>query len=153
MTNPLVATSGLLMLLAAPSAVPEGEAWRSAVAMLGQQQPTMHVPRVTVTSTTIILRSARPPAEMVEKKAGDCVKADRLQGFTVNRFDSVDLLLKDGSQLRARLARDCPALGFYSGFYIRRTKDGKICARRDYFRSRSGRACSVDGFTALVPAR
>lgn len=139
MLNPLASASGLLLLLA-PAAQPV------------QQRATVHVPRVTVTTTTIILRSPRPPA-MAEKKADDCIKVEKLVGFTVNRFDSVDLLLKDGSQLRARLGARCPALGFYQGFYVKPHSDKKMCAGRDAFRSRSGRSCSIQSFAKLVPAR
>lgn len=150
MFNPLVAASGLLLLLvpAASTETREGQPAPSA----RQRQATVHVPRVTVTSTTIIMRTPRR-IRVIEKKADDCVKIEQLSGFTVNRFDSVDLILKDGSLLRAKLGKDCPALGFYSGFYVRPQKDKKLCAKRDAFRSRSGRACSIEGFASLVPAR
>lgn len=150
MLNPLLAASGLLLLLA-PAAQPVASPWDMAGRAF-QQHATVHVPRVTVTTTTIILRTSRPPA-MVEKKADDCVKVEKLAGFTVNRFDSVDLLLKDGSQLRARLGARCPALGFYSGFYVKPNPDKKICAGRDAFRSRNGRSCGIESFAKLVAAR
>ncbi|MCD2322723.1 hypothetical protein LQ953_01680 [Sphingomonas sp. IC-56] len=150
MLNPLAFASGLLLLLA-PAAQPV--AFDESLSVPSwQQRATVHVPRVTVTTTTIILRSARPPA-MVEKKADDCVKVEKLAGFTVNRFDSVDLLLKDGSQLRARLGARCPALGFYRGFYVKPNPDKKICARRDAFRSRNGRSCGIESFAKLVAER
>jgi hypothetical protein len=153
MPHPLVAASGLLLLLAAPSAAPEPPDWPAAAALLRQQErTTLHVPRVSITTTTIIMRS-RPAPPLVEKKAEDCVKVEKLDGFTVNRFDSVDLRLKDGRLLRAKLGKNCPALGFYSGFYVKANKDRQICAKRDSFRSRSGRSCAVEGFASLVPAR
>ncbi|WP_404334113.1 hypothetical protein AB2M62_12360 [Sphingomonas sp. MMS12-HWE2-04] len=151
MLNPLILASGLMLLLATPTSEPLG--WAEAVAGLQQERVTIHVPRVTVTSTTtIIMRAPRLPA-LIEKKANDCVKVDKLAGFTVNRSDSVDLVLKDGSLLRAKLGSDCPALGFYSGFYVKPNKDQKICAKRDGFRSRSGRTCPIQGFASLVQAR
>ena len=55
--------------------------------------------------------------------------------------------------LRARLGNDCPALGFYSGFYVKANPDKKMCAKRDSIRSRSGRLCAIQSFTSLVPAR
>jgi hypothetical protein len=152
MLNPLIAASGLLLLFAAPASPPEPLDWDVAAAQFQQQHVTVHVPRVTVTTTTIIMRTSRPVA-LVEKKAGDCVKMENLAGFSVNRFDSVDLVLKDGSLLRAKLGNDCPALGFYSGFYVKANKDKKMCARRDAIRSRSGRLCAVQSFASLVPAR
>lgn len=150
MLNPFLVTSGLLLLFA-PAAQPILSPWDLA-GNAWQQHATVHVPRVTVTTTTIILRTPRPTA-MVEKKAGDCVKVEKLAGFTVNRFDSVDLLLKDGNLLRARLGARCPALGFYSGFYVKPHSDKKICAGRDAFRSRTGRSCDVESFAKLVASR
>ena len=152
MLNPLIAASGLLLLFAAPASPPEPLDWDIVAAQFQQQRVTIHVPRVTVRSTTIIVRPARSVA-LVEKKAEDCVKMEDLAGFSVNRFDSVDLVLKNGSLLRARLGNDCPALGFYNGFYVKANKDRKMCAGRDSIRSRSGRQCAVQSFASLVPAR
>ncbi|MHA6719074.1 hypothetical protein ACX40Y_06430 [Sphingomonas sp. RS6] len=139
-----------MLLLAAPAALPSAGAQPPAVAF--QQRVTIHVPRMSVSTTTVIIRreSARP---LVERKANDCVKASRIQGFTVNTADSVDLILDDGSLLRAKLGAECPALGFYSGAYIRETRDRKLCAGRDSLRSRSGRACPVQAFRTLAHAR
>lgn len=150
MPNPLTAASGFLLLLAAP-ATPAADPidWESAAGLF-QQRVTVHVPRVSVTSTTVILRAAPRPA-LKERKSWDCVKMERIAGFTVNRFDSVDLLLKDGTQLRAKLGKDCPALGFYGGFYMKATGDKKMCAGRDFIRSRSGRSCGVDRLVTLEP--
>jgi hypothetical protein len=152
MWNPLPAVSGFLILLAAPAA-PAADPldWDSA-AHLMQQRVTVHVPRVSISSTTVILRPAPRPA-LKEKKEWDCVKMERIAGFTVNRFDSVDLLLKDGTQLRAKLGKDCPALGFYAGFYMKATGDKKMCAGRDFIRSRSGRSCGVERLVTLEAAR
>ena len=153
MLNPLIAASGILLLFAAPASPPEPLDWDVASELLQQQQRiTVHVPRLTVSRTTIVVRTARPVA-LVEKKADDCVKMEDLAGFSVNRFDSVDLVLKSGALLRAKLGNDCPALGFYSGFYVKANKDKKMCAKRDSIRSRSGRQCAVQSFASLVPAR
>jgi hypothetical protein len=152
MLNPLFAASGLMLLLAAPAAAPEPRPWSAAVAMLQQQHVTIHVPRITVTSTTIIVRQPRLPP-VTEKKASDCVKLEKIEGFTVNTTDSVDLVLNDGSLLRAKLGSECPALGFYRGFYLKPTEDKKLCAGRDTLRSRSGRACAIQAFRTLVAAR
>lgn len=152
MLNPLLAASGLMLLFAAPAVAPEPPIWDSAAALL-QQHVTIHVPRVTVTSsTTIIVRQPRMVA-VKEKKASDCVKLEKIAGFTVNATDSVDLVLNDGSYLRAKLGSECPALGFYSGFYVKPAEDKKLCAGRDSLRSRSGRACEIQAFRRLVEAK
>ncbi|HVJ03151.1 MAG TPA: hypothetical protein VM662_13295 [Sphingomonas sp.] len=150
MPNPLPVVSGFLLLLAAPAPVAGPVDWDSAASAL-QQRVIMHVPRMSVTSTTVIIR--RAPVALAEKKSWDCVKMERIAGFTVNRFDSVDLQLKDGKQLRVKLGKNCPALGFYQGFYMKATGDKKMCAGRDFIRSRSGRSCGVEQLVALEPAK
>jgi hypothetical protein len=153
MLNPLIAASGLMLLLAAPAAAPQPPVWTSAAVLLQQQHVTIHVPRMTVTtSTTIIVRQPRTVA-VKEKKTSDCVKLEKLAGFMVNTPDSIDLVLNDGSYLRAKLGSECPALGFYSGFYVKPTDDRKLCAGRDSLRSRSGRSCEIQSFRRLVAAK
>lgn len=149
MLNPLFAASGLMLLLAAPATAP-GPPLLAEPAGFVQQHFTIHVPRMTVSSTTIIVRETRAPA-MVEKKANDCVKVEKISGFNVNTEDSVDLILSDGSLLRAKLGSECPALGFYSGAYIKANDDKKLCAGRDSLRSRSGRSCAIQAFRTLKP--
>lgn len=154
MLNSLLSAPSLLLLIAASPALPS---WDAAKAMLQQQQArqqqvTIHVPRVTTTTTTIILRApSRPP--MVEKNASDCVKVEKIAGFAVTERSSVDLVLTNGSVLRAKFGNECPALGFYTGFYVKAADDRRICANRDSFRSRSGKACNVRAFKRLVPAQ
>ncbi|RYD88957.1 MAG: hypothetical protein EOP61_32600 [Sphingomonadales bacterium] len=151
MLNPPFAAASLLLFFAPFGIVSEAPEWVRALELFQQQQHvTVHVPRVTVT-TTFVMRSASVPVR--EKKADDCVKIDRIAGYSVNRSNSIDLLLNDGKLLRVNLGDDCPALGFYSGFYVKPTKDKKICAGRDAFRSRSGRSCSIQAFRSLVPAK
>lgn len=67
--------------------------------------------------------------------------------------NSVDLILRDNSRVRARLDRRCPALDYYRGFYIDTTADGRICADRDTIRSRAGGECRIDQFRRLSPER
>ncbi|MEP9357896.1 hypothetical protein [Sphingomonas sp. KR3-1] len=158
MPNPFAVSSSLLLLAAAPAAAPDGVPdWNAVTASIQQQaqqqeRVTIQVPRVTITSSaTIIIRRA---PRIVEKKAKDCLKIQDIAGFAgVNTEDSVDLVLRDGTLLRAKLGRDCAALGAYNGFYIKANKDQKICAGRDAFRTRSGRSCDVDGFRTLELAR
>ena len=65
----------------------------------------------------------------------------------------IDLMLEGGDRLRAKLDNDCPPLDFYSGFYLKPTPDGMVCADRDAIRSRSGAACAIESFKQLVPKR
>ena len=88
-----------------------------------------------------------------EARGPDCIAATRLIGATLLRENSVDLILRDNSRIRARLQRRCPALDYYRGFYINATADGRICADRDSIRSRAGGECQIDQFRSLSPER
>lgn len=160
MPNPLAAASTLLLLLAAPTAVAtqpagstDGTGGPDAQVRI-RQHIVIQIPRVTVARTAVGAPPAppAPPIEWVERKAADCVSMSKLAGAAITRADSVDLILKEGKRIRAKLDDECPALDFYSGFYVRPTEDGMICAGRDSFRSRSGAECEVEAFRTLVPA-
>ena len=88
-----------------------------------------------------------------EGRGPRCVSAGRLVGATSLRPNSVDLILRDNSRIRAQLQRRCPALDYYRGFYINATEDGRICADRDSIRSRAGGECQIDRFHTLSPER
>ncbi|MES2442887.1 MAG: hypothetical protein V4574_08660 [Pseudomonadota bacterium] len=156
MLKPLLASPALLMLFAAPATAvqPPETDWARVEAMM--QHFVVHVPRMTITRTTIIARSRPvappPPVAMVERKAKDCLEMRRIIGFGITQPDSVDLVLNDGSRMRARLGNNCRSLGFYQGFYVKPNPDGKMCAGRDPIRTRSGGECSIQVFKALVPA-
>lgn len=102
-------------------------------------------------------RMAPPPLDLPvvwsERKAPRCVPMDRLTGEAAVRGGDVDLLLVNGRRLRAKLSRDCPALDFYSGFYLKPNSDGMICGGRDVLRARSGGACPIAGFRRLEAQR
>lgn len=119
-----------------------------------QQRMIIRVPRLPVGRTPIAAAAAPvPPIRWDERRTDRCVAATSLAGASITRPDSVDLVLIGGKRLRARLQDDCPSLDFYSGFYLRPTDDGKLCADRDVIRSRSGGACRIESFRALVPRK
>jgi hypothetical protein len=115
--------------------------------------------QVTVRQQVIIRVPMRPPTEPArplrwkEKKGPHCIPLDALAGAAVMARSSVDLILRGGSRLRAQLDRSCPALDFYSGFYIKPTRDGRICEDRDTIHARSGGQCEIRDFKRLVPDR
>ena len=88
-----------------------------------------------------------------EGRGPHCISAGRLLGATLMRQNSVDLILRDNSRIRAQLQRRCPALDYYRGFYINATEDGRICADRDSIHSRAGGECQIDAFRTLTPER
>lgn len=93
------------------------------------------------------------PVEWREKKGPRCLPLGDLAGAVILKPDAVDLVLGGGERMRARLDKDCPALNFYSGFYIKPTRDGKVCADRDAVHSRAGRMCGIEDFRRLVAKR
>ena len=98
---------------------------------------------------TAMLR-AMAPVRWVEKSGPKCVVANELAGAIINGTDSVDLVLKGGSRVRALLDDSCTALGYYGGFYLKTAPDGQVCAKRDTIRTRSGDSCSIGKFKRLV---
>ena len=93
------------------------------------------------------------PIAWQESRGPRCISAGRIAGATLLNQNSVDLILRDSSRVRARLEQRCPALDYYYGFYVNATVDGQICADRDVIRSRVGGQCQIDQFRALTPVR
>jgi hypothetical protein len=132
-----------LLILATPSALvalPFGEPAMGQVSITGRVV-------VRVESTP---RAVPVAVRWVEKSGPKCIVANQLAGAIVNGTDSVDLVLKGGSRVRAELDDDCTSLGYYGGFYLKTASDGQVCARRDTIRTRSGDACSIGKFKRLV---
>jgi hypothetical protein len=87
-----------------------------------------------------------------EGRGPRCVSTGRIVGAALLGQNSVDLIFRDNSRIRARLERRCPALDYYRGFYVEATQDGRICAERDSIRSRTGGECQIDQFRTLTAA-
>ena len=104
---------------------------------------------------SLIVRVPRPapvkPLKWKSKKGPKCVAMAAIAGAAVVADDAIDLALRGGQRLRAHFSSRCPALDYYSGFYILPTDDGKICADRDVIRTRSGGQCEITRFRRLVP--
>ena len=88
-----------------------------------------------------------------EGRGPRCLPARSVMGATLLGRNSVDLVLRDNSRIRARLESNCPGLDFYHGFYVNGTADGMICADRDSVRSRMGGQCQIDQFRTLTAVR
>ena len=139
-----------------------GAAALMAYAFAGAEAQPPERPSVSVRQQFIIRvqRGPRPPVprgaapiEWQERSGPRCVSASRIAGATLLGQNSVDLILRDSSRLRARLENSCPALDYYRGFYVNATADGRICADRDAIRSRAGGECQIDRFLTLRPQR
>lgn len=91
------------------------------------------------------------PPVFRDRKGPRCIDAGAIAAAAVTAPDSVDFILKGGQRVRARLADECPALDYYSGFYVKPPRDQKICADRDSIHTRSGGDCQIDRFRTLIP--
>jgi len=98
-------------------------------------------------------RSPPPQTPWRETHGPRCIDTDAIAGAAVTESASVDFVLRGGKRLRAKLDRDCPALNFYSGFYLVSIGDGRTCAERDSVHARSGGACEIERFRELKPQR
>ena len=88
-----------------------------------------------------------------EHRGPRCIAWARILGAGLLGQNSVDLIFRDGTRIRARLERRCPALDYYNGFYMAATPDGLICADRDSIRARTGGQCQIDRFRSLRAGR
>lgn len=111
--------------------------------------------QVTIRQTLIIRlphrRAAPAPMRWKIKKGPKCVEMAAVAGAAIVTDDAIDLVLRGGDRLRAQFSSSCPALDYYSGFYMLPTEDGRICADRDMIRTRSGGQCEIRRFRKLLP--
>ncbi|MEO5867769.1 MAG: hypothetical protein ABIS14_06515 [Sphingomonas sp.] len=108
---------------------------------------------IRIPKLDVAVAPSSDPHHWVEKKGPQCVPMGEIAGADVTASDQVDLVKVDGSRLRAKFDEACPSLDFYSGFYLKRTPDGMVCAGRDAFRSRSGGSCQIATFRGLRERR
>lgn len=97
-----------------------------------------------------------PPTARLRPQLRDgpkCLPMNEMAGAAFSTNDAVDLIMRNGARYRAELENDCQSMEFYSGFYLDRTRDGRICSGRDTFRSRVGGQCSITRLRSLVPPR
>jgi hypothetical protein len=129
----------------------------------GSKQPAPRPAQGTITVHQQIIirvpagmRVGAPAASMIrweEHRGPRCIAWARIAGAGLLGQNSVDLIFRDATRVRARLERRCPALDYYRGFYLPATPDGLICADRESIRSRTGGECRIDSFRVLRAAR
>lgn len=123
--------------------VPEGTQWAQLTI---RERIIVRIPRVVPPP----VRPTAPPIVWSERKAPKCIPVSILSGASFTGGGDVDLIVRGGQRMRAKLDDDCPTLSFYSGFYVKPTTDGMICQKRDAIRARSGARCEIRRFRALV---
>ncbi|SEM82436.1 hypothetical protein SAMN05192583_1374 [Sphingomonas gellani] len=140
----------MLFALAAPAAgQSDGPGEVELAQMTIRERIIVRVPRMTARAAPAL----PTPMRWKEKGGPKCVVAGDLAGALVTEPDSVDLVLNGGERVRARLDGRCRSLDFYSGFYLKPSADGKVCADRDSLRLRSGASCGIAKFRTLKPER
>jgi hypothetical protein len=87
-----------------------------------------------------------------ERKIGRCLSASGIAGVQPDGGNRLLLFMQDRRIVSAELERSCRARDFYSGFYLSRSADGKLCVDRDTLLSRSGMNCKLTRIRELVEA-
>jgi hypothetical protein len=144
MAAPLAAGAGA----PAPDTLADGTQWAQLTI---HERLIIRIPRMPPASRMAMRAPA--PVEWRERRGPRCLTMTSLTGAAIGRDGEVDLIVEGSQRVRARLDSQCPTLDFYSGMYLKPTGDGKICARRDAIRTRSGGRCAIAQFRKLVPAR
>lgn len=109
--------------------------------------------RVNPQSILAQLPRSSPQSRLVERKAGSCLSASDIAGVQVGQTNRLVLYMRDRRIFTAYLDKACRAREFYSGFYLERQSDGKLCAGRDKLHSRAGGSCELGRFGQLVAVR
>lgn len=89
-------------------------------------------------------------ARYEEKKMEKCIPVSGIAGVQTGSGNQLLLFLTDRRIVKVNLEKACRARDFYSGFYVERSKDGKLCVDRDKLQSRTGANCEVDRMRQLV---
>lgn len=82
-----------------------------------------------------------------------CVSLDGIAGVQTGSGNRLVLFLRDRRMISVNLEKACRARDFYSGFYVEKNKDGRLCVDRDKLQSRSGARCEVNAMRQLVEVR
>ena len=143
----------ILIALAVPAAVsadtPDDDRGVELAQLTIQQHIIIRVPMAPPPGPAV----QTAPTRWKEKKGPRCIPAQGMAGALISGPNQVDLVLIGGRRIRAKLDGECRPLDFYSGFYLRPSGDGMICADRDSIRVRSGAACGIDRFRLLQAAK
>jgi hypothetical protein len=135
--NPLAALTLLPLTIGAMLAAP---APRSRIA-----DPGDVVLRVPVQP-----RPPMPHFNWREHKGPECFPIGAIRRALLSGPSQVDFILGNGSRVRAKFDKDCPALDYYGNFYLQ-PQGNVLCAGRDAIHSRMGGSCVIRRFRLLEP--
>jgi hypothetical protein len=94
-----------------------------------------------------------PAIRYEERRIGKCLPVEGIAAFQAGSGNRLVLFLRDQRMVSLSLDKNCRGRDFYSGLYVERHKDGKICVERDKLQSRTGVKCEVERFRQLVEVR
>jgi hypothetical protein len=151
--RPWLTLAPLALAGPAAAAAVEEPRWVEYAQVTIRQRVIIRVPRVGPAPRPVGRTPMPAPIVYAEKKGPKCIAAASMAGAAVGNVDVVDLVLAGGSRVRAELDGDCAPLDFYSGFYLKPSADGMVCAGRDAIRVRTGARCEIKRFRSLVPKR
>jgi hypothetical protein len=101
-----------------------------------------------------LTRRRTSPTSYEEEKLKGCIAISGIVGVEpAPAQNRLLLFMRDRRILSAALERACDARDYYAGFYIERSEDGQLCARRDLLQSRAGASCKVAQLNRLVAVR
>lgn len=89
-------------------------------------------------------------ARYVERKMDKCLAVESIAGVQTGSGNRLLLFLRNKKIITLNLEKACRARDFYSGFYVEKKKDGKLCVKRDRLHSRNGAKCEVERMRQLV---
>ena len=93
-------------------------------------------------------QSVKPRYE--ERKMEKCIPVSNIAGVQTGSGNRLLLFMRDARIVSAQLEKACRSRDFYSGFYVEKNDDGKLCIDRDRLQSRSGAKCEVERLRQLV---
>jgi hypothetical protein len=88
-----------------------------------------------------------------ERGKEKCVALQGIAGVQTGSGNRLVLFLRDRRMISVNLEKSCRARDFYSGFYVEKNKDGRLCVERDKLQSRTGASCEVEAMRQLVEVR
>ncbi|MEL7197396.1 MAG: hypothetical protein AAGL10_03690 [Pseudomonadota bacterium] len=126
--------------------------WRQAQTRIEQRVIIRISPQRTSNSNDLLNRFPRRSlnARYVERKTDKCLAVEDVAGVQTGSGNRLLLFLRDKKIITVNLEKACRARDFYSGFYVEKNKDGKLCVKRDRLHSRNGVKCEVERMRQLV---
>lgn len=110
-------------------------------------------PRSAIERQSLMAESSElsQPTRYQERKIGKCLSVADIAGVQTGSGDRLLLFMRDRRMITARLEKSCRARDFYSGFYLERNEDGRLCVERDKLQSRAGANCQISRIRELIP--